>query len=774
MKKVYVYILLLVGFALLAGAVFRCAWPENKIFSGSDMNIGLLAAYHRALPERFTGVYSSTPVFGASSAMQMSLSNLATSILPPETLTNTLYGFYLVIASLALIAYLRLWNIRWMCCVLGALAAYWVGSVTLIASGHLNKLGVSTLFTVALLLVEKSMRNEGLKRWGFALLTGVSVGLMLLEQQDVGLLAGLFLFAYVLFRLIQTAQKRWLCWISVLAPIAVVGLAISSITALSAYQVNVVETGIRNDPSRRWDYITQWSMVPAETPDLIAPGYSGWSTGNPDGPYWGICGQSAEWKKTGQGFRNFRLDSSYIGVLPITFALLGIMLAYYHRKENRDRNDVFLLWGLLGLLAIMLSFGKFSVFYKLFYQLPLVGNIRAPIKFLQNFQIIVGILAAFGVDRLLALDSDANKRTLKMILSAACVLTSVFMISSIYPLTAGYEKNFSEWGDYASTITSNISRAWIHAAAMAALIAGSVFAVIKRFRIPGHVIVSALIAAVAYDSIFITTKYFKSTDISSLKEGNIVINYLKENQGDERIFFLEQSGIYNSWLASDVPYHGLQVFNIWQMPRMPAEYKEFLGTVGKNRLRLMQLASVKYVTAPAGILKQLEQDEALKSNFAPVMFYRFIAEENRVSIMPLQNPQHSGDQVLLEVKTYIPRLSLFHDWEAVPLDQQCSRMADPSFNPLTKVIVEPAAAPAFPSAPAAVVEAVSASTTRKTAVIRTNADRPGIVMFTQRYQPGRWVVRVDGEPVDLLRCNYLCMGAVVPAGSHEVEFSLEM
>ncbi|MCF7817838.1 MAG: YfhO family protein [Kiritimatiellales bacterium] len=768
-QSLKVYGFLLVGFVLLAAVVFRCGWATDKVFSGSDANIGILAVNSRNLPARFFGGYDAAPLFGGASKTPLSVSSIGKSILPPELFSNTWYAFYLILSSLALIAYLRLWNLRWMSCLLGALSAFWMGSITIAASGHLYKLGVVALFSFALLCVEKSVRAGRARRVGWAVLAGISVGLMLLEQQDVGLLAGLFLGVYTLFRLVQTAGRSWLAWLAVLLPIAAIGLGFSATTALSSYTANVIDTGIKESPEQQWDYITQWSMVPSELPDLVAPGYSGWSTGNPDGPYWGDCGQSAEWKKTKQGFRNFRLDSSYIGLLPIGFALVGFWAAASSLRDKKSSGRIFLLWSLLGVAALLLSFGKFSPLYKLFYQLPLMGNIRAPIKFLHNFQVIIGILAAYGVDHLLCLSEKGRKKTLKKLLWIGAAATTGFVLFSVLAQTEAYERPFTEWGQYASIITSTISKAWLHVAVMAVVFSAFVFALIKKFKWYHAVSAVLLVGAIAFDSVYITSHYFKAIDVSVLKKGNVVLNYLKENQGDERFYFTDPGGVYNSWMGLDVAYHGLQPFNFWQMSRMPSEYKEFLAEVGRNQIRMWELASVKYITASAGIMDQLQKNPMLKEAFEPVMFYRFGMQGDELLVTKLVRPEFPQDQVLLYFKNYIPRFALFHDWETVPLDQQCRRLADPSFNARQKVLLDEDHAVSAVKGEA--FERVEATTTQNSAVIKTDSGKEGILLFTQRDQP-EWRVFLDGKPVPLLRCNYLCMGVAVPAGKHEVQFKV--
>jgi hypothetical protein len=53
--------------------------------------------------------------------------------------------------------------------------------------------------------------------------------------------------------------------------------------------------------------------------------------------------------------------------------------------------------------------------------------------------------------------------------------------------------------------------------------------------------------------------------------------------------------------------------------------------------------------------------------------------------------------------------------------------------------------------------------------IEVETDRAGVLVLHDIYYPG-WEVRVDGQPVPLLRANLLFRGVEVPAGRHRVEF----
>ena len=760
MKPLFRYLAVVLLFFLFALLVFRVGWGKDEVFSGSDTNIGLVAQSHRLLPEYFSGAFSSTPLFGNATKVPFSMQKVGQWLCSPALFSDAWYGLYLILSSIALIAYLRIFKLRWVSCALGALTAFWMGSITISASGHLAKLGVMMLFSTGLWVAEKAVRSRSLWKqilWASGL--GLVVGFMLLEQQDVGLLAGLFLGPYLLFRLVQT-QVSWTRWIAILLPVALLGMGLATPTALQSYAVNVTEAGMQSDPDEKWDFITQWSMVPRELPDLIAPGYMGWKTNDPEGPYWGAVGQSAQWETTRQGFQNFRLDSLYIGIIPILLAFFGMGWAVKNRKK--EGGAIALFWSFAAFFALALALGKYSVFYKMFYQLPLVGNIRAPIKFFHNFQVIIGVLSAFGINAALASVKKERETPWRWVWAIVSGVGLLFVLIALSSSGNSFEKDFSEWGQHAPIIVKNIANAWWHAAGLAGLLGGVLWA-IRKWTAQAPWIALVLPFVIAGDSLFITSKYFHSVNIAGLRRGNVVVNYLKENQENERIYFVDQQGIYNNWLGMEVPYHGLNVFNIWQMPRMPQEYKDFLSAGNRNPVRLWQLSSVKYLTAPAGVVAQLPQAK-------PIFYYRFVREGDGVGVQQLTQPQAAQDQVLLELTNALPRFALFDQWEVLPRDQQLSRLFSPEFNPLKAVVVDAQDVPLISTNTRGGYPPVKPMLTPNRATLNTQSSQPSILLFTQRYQ-SCWSVAIDGIPATLLRCNYLCLGVEVPAGEHQVVFS---
>lgn len=753
------FLLCALFFVILAAITFRCTWLADHVFSASDLNVGRLAFKKNYLPELLTGYFTANQVMG-SSGSNLTLFNVLLAAMPLSFFANVFYGLFLVVGSISMVWFLRLWNRTLLASIFGALIAFWVNSIMLASSGHAYKMEVLAFSVLSMCLVEKAVRAESIKkRMGFSILCGLSLGLMMIEQQDVALLAGLFVGSYTVFRLAQVHGKAVLRWISVLGPIAIVALLLAGQTLVGSYKYNIAGAAsmqqVQGDGDAKWNYITQWSMVPGEWPDLIALGWSGWSSNNPKGPYWGKLGQSAEWESTRQGFRNFKLTSNYFGIIPFLLGVFGFAGALGIRKSEEGKAVLF--WSIAGMLGFLLAFGKYSLFYKLFYQLPLVNNIRAPIKLFDNFQICLAIVAAYGLDRLLA-DGKAGKAAKVLwIICAACgglmLLAGLKLLAFPNSLKAGFAE--MGFGRFADVMVQNMSNAWFHAALLALVCGGMVFVVWKEI-VKAKWVMVAFVALLAVDSLMLTSHYFKADNISALKKGNGLITYLKQNQGNERTFFVDQGGIYNQWLASDGPYHGLNLFNIWQMPRMPVAYKEYLGKVGRNQIRLWQLSAIKYVAAPAGIMQQLQQNPELGKQFQPVLNYQVPAA------------QGMRKDVLLEFKGAIPRFSLFQNWEAAPLNEHCDRLVSLQHNPQTTVLIDSTCGVEANSGDRP-FQPVEAKTTKRKAVIEVQAEAPSILRFSQRYQ-GNWKVFVDGKPADLLRIDYLSMGVQVPSGHHVVEF----
>jgi hypothetical protein len=336
--------------------------------------------------------------------------------MPLKMNNNWVHALDLVIASLFIALFLRGQKAGWAAIALGFLTAFWLGSnLTLTYAGHKGKYDILMLASVALFCIARALVRRPSLLWG--ILAGGAIGLMFLEQPDVALFFGFILGAYALFLAVRQwlANGTWAKSVLALSLMGGIGLLISASSTISSYASNVAGAVSMQaeSPTAKWEFATQWSWPPDECIDFIAPGYMGWRSGEPEGPYLGRMGRSAGWEQTQQGFMNFKLENMYLGIIPIllaVFAILAGLMGIKQKNEPRmtrmhtdvpERRAEIIFWGCVAMVTLLLAFGKFFPLYALFYKLPMVSSIRNPNKFLQVFQLALGILAAYGLDGLL-------------------------------------------------------------------------------------------------------------------------------------------------------------------------------------------------------------------------------------------------------------------------------------------------------------------------------------------------------------------------------------
>jgi hypothetical protein len=342
---------------------------------------------------------------GTKGYININLTYLLLWILPVGVFASVYHAVCLTLASTLLALFLREQGVHRMGAALGGIAYAWTGSnLTLTYAGHLPKFAVLVFAAACLVCVEKAVRRRS-PAW--ACLAGGAMGGMFLEIQDMALFFSLVLGPYVLFALWREGIVRPAGVMRLLLPLLVVAGLTAARPVIDGYRTSVkgVASVSDDNPQAKWEFATQWSWPPEESIDFIAPGYMGWRSGDPQGPYWGRMGRSEGWETTRQGFMNFKLESQYLGAVPIVFALFAL---YAARKQPADtvtgpasgRADV-VFWGVAMLVTLLLAFGKHFPLYQVFFALPVVDSIRNPNKFLQVFQLALAVLAGYGLHRAL-------------------------------------------------------------------------------------------------------------------------------------------------------------------------------------------------------------------------------------------------------------------------------------------------------------------------------------------------------------------------------------
>ncbi len=754
--------------AFLFAVIFAGYLSGQKVLLGTDAVIASANQTFSDVLNLIKSGWKDSPLMGVPVAAGMNFLRLLKVLFHNGILWNNWYhGLGCLLASFLLLRYLRSMGVSMWAATLSALAAFWLGvNLTIVYAGHPAKPYIVMLFVAALLPVSKAVCGS----LPHSILWGGCVGLMFVHQPDVALFFALFSGAYLLFRLFkENGFKSPVKWIRVLVPALLFAFLFACGPLLGAYKSRVkdtVQTQLQT-PQQKWDYMTQWSFPPDESLAFIAPGYTGWRSGEADGPYWGRMGRSAGWEKTHQGFRNFKLENMYIGVIPIAFAVFALFFC----KRSKHRAEI-VFWAAAAGVTLMLSFGKFFPLYSLFYKLPVVNNIRNPNKFLQVFQVCMAILTAYGVDALFSRPVQDDREMKNEPVSSPGIRAYFWgMIALMGILGAGaMGLVMGMTGEIGSFVSDNWPQAMAKAivenkikalwyASFMALVVAVVFAFfgfprfakLHRFK---NWVAALLILLVAGDAVRLSKHYVREMP-KSYVAANPLTDFLKQNLGYGRVAIVQEQGIFGIFKTYTLPYNGIDVFNPGDLSRMPTDYQAFLKAAQRDPLALWEFSGVKYLLAPAALEQQVPPARVGK-------VFSFGVRPLSDGGFALQTDAR-GPYAVFELKNALPRYALFAGSRKMSDEESLRQIGD-----LTEVSL---------SADSGFQEL---SGNGMTGSVRVKDYHPGRVVLSvdavsnavlrcaERYTSD-WKARLDGQSVPVEPVDYLCQGVFIPTGDHEVE-----
>jgi hypothetical protein len=760
-------VLFLVLFAMVGSIVFHALWSPGSVLMSSDDNVGLLRMNQRMLEASVLHPWAGDALWGMPTMSMVRPGYFLLKVLPAAAFMNLYHGLCLALAAWLLALYLRDKGLRPAACVFGGLVAFWVGTnLTLTYAGHVGKYGLMPFL---------SLSTFALGRWGktgraaWSVVAGAAAGAMFLEQADVALFCAVLLVPVGLFEASQAAGGWKAAAIAKQAwGAALVAVLLAGGASLAAKGSGVTESTDAQTEAERWAYITQWSQPPGESLDFIAPGWTGWRSGDDKGPYWGKMGRSDGYEQTRQGFMNFKLENVYVGAIPLLFALIGLAEAFRRRRESKSSAAVY-LWGGLCAVALLLAFGKYFPLYKPLSLLPGFSSIRNPNKFIHFFQMAWGVLAAFGLEAALRMDGGTAKKWQW----GAGVAAGIVLLSGLAlwaDLGTGAERLAAlGWGAMGRAIQWNKAFSVTYAGLALAVGAGIIW-VLKnhspRFSAWGAWIPALVVVFDA--AVILAPRYIQTMPPGYVAE-NELVSYLKREVGYNRTAMAGQDGFYNLWLTYLFPYHGISSVNVTQLPRPPADYSAFWAAV-KDPVRMWKLTAVSHVLAHSQVASQLLANPAWAAQLEPAWAYQpmddgqgGVATRN----VPLGRP---APEVVLKMKSIPPRVAAISSWRVVSDEEALKTLADPAFEPYSSLLLAPGSVVSGPPSgdpgPPVEVEISRLIPGRYEFTVENHG--PIVVRVAEKYDPN-WTATVDGKARPVLRCDFMFQGlALEEPGTHAV------
>lgn len=769
---------------------------QNIVFAFNDGTLESVIAQFR-YPEVMLRVWNDQAFFGRSNgAIPLSVTAILETLLGPIGFRRS--GVLIAILLTALSSY---WTLRQMkrsrkAAVITALFFLLCGwNFTFPTAGLPIRSFAMAWSLLSIGMMEKARQTTS---WVLYASAGGLLGLAVSETADVGGFFAIACAAYFLFTHLPPKGT-----ISAEILLAITGKLALYICAsiFIAYQVintlsNVVLPSATDEnsmktPEQNYEWATQWSLPKAETWSLVAGGYHGASSRSQQSPYWGGMGRSEGWETTKQGFRNFSLAGYTVGAVPIVFiTFLLTAFATLRKTSFFSQHDkrVALSCAVIGVISLMLSWGKHFPLYKLLYSLPYMSSIRNPDKCLGPFTLFIGILFAYAMDTCFNMRKLKDKETSRVsrhFVKIATILPSIACLNFFYlNIAKGHfieSLNSQGYGAMSINAWNNSSHASVTALLTAVLTSVAIWSYTKTRTLSNNnamIILSLVVSALVVFELGRSARpYVMPHSYSHLEHPNPLTQYLDSRRMDGRIKLMPpQEPLINNWRMSYLMAKGYSMFDPVSIRQMPRGLQMFFKTVAGNPLRMWQMGSIRHFICSPSLASQLMQ---IKSGENALFAKRLELSASQISsdsIVPvLATP---SQKKYVEVLEFLPALPFFRfcpSWITLPDNEYgdkevLARLATPDFDPSKMTYVQSGDPDAQSKGGSGQIQLLTINATRS--VINTSSQHDGLIVRSTNYHPD-WRAYIDGKPTTIMRSDYLFQAIKVPAGKHEIVFNFE-
>jgi len=769
LNRAFVAILL-----VLALVYFAPLLSGRKMMYGSDW---LLSGYasRRWLADSIR-LYGEGPLWnpnffsGLPARNPYTLLTLLYLILPVHMGWSYLFVLAMFLAGLGTYLYLKELKLSLSVSLLGGIAYMGCGSLlSMTQPGHDGKILAASLFPFVLLFLHKAVTRGKLIYFLFA---GGMGGICAVHAHfQLTYYAAVVCMAYLLCHLIWQRTRGTLAGSLRLVGYSILGLVCAGGLALIKFLpiFGSLGWGSRGGIERGYEFATSWSLPPMELLDLLTPHFSGLLSN-----YWGE--------------NYFKLDTQYLGILPLLLALVGVVFKY------RERPVKFFLG--LGLVATLFSLGKYTPFYRIpYYLLPHVSKFRGPSMafYLTAFSVVV--LAAFGLQALLENLRSRKKLTVSLLVVFTGVLLFTLICTGARNSVLGALSSHLEptlRRDYGPQLTQqkihNLYQNYpdfLKGLGRSLLLIGIGSVLIflltmKKWKL-GSLVMFCFAALLIFDQWSIQRKFLRAdAHPDTYFAADNVVEFLKEtDKGLFRVFPL----IYEHAKDGYLVLHGLQSVGGY-VSNPYHRYQELIGA-GKSVMftpanlvkyrNFIHILNVKYlisVWVPENLSEQDEKTRQMVQDFKLNFAQQWgISWEDAHEGLDLVFTTGRGYAVYRN-NSVLPRAWLVPQYRVLDKDKILDHMKDPTFNPRATVILEEEPGIPLQQTTQLVGDVEITGYGPNRIVCQVALESPGLLVLSENWHPD-WKAYADGEETRVLRADYILRAVSLDKGRHEVTFVLK-
>jgi len=798
---------------IVAALIFEPVWPLNMALMSPDSPPYYVASYKAEIINNLVNHH----INGFSHDQLLAL------LLPPLVYHDFSYVFAAALLAAAAAAYLKGRGLALIPTLMGALSMAFAGyHFTLFNPGHRGYLNMVPYAVFIFALIDRAIERP---RWSHFVLMAVCVAAGIANQPDVVMLFLGLAVAYTLLRLVQQLRRSspdtrrrlyggWGVGLAVAAiAILIAGFSViqRTLTVTLQHRASQISQSSGRPPSAAankdtaaekesaWVFATNWSLPPEDLAEFVVPNLRGLDTGNRQLPYWGRLGQSLEWPEQGFGFPNFRQHSLYLGVWQVLLALFAVVTIFgrgHFRPSpaslaDSDENPatsptlpdenraIVIFWSITAIIATLLALGRYAPLYRLFYSLPLMHNLRAPVKFHHLTELAVAILSAFGLAAALQSAADGKQHRHPLLVMLGLTLAAMLIAAlggilnpaaseTIRARLAGFGLEQLEPGLSAHYLSACLKTAarFLGGALFFALIT---FASVSRRRLLATAAAALLLLAATIDLALVARPYVNGVDVGSLYARNPIAESLLAGETSDGMAIAFQLG-----QATPPSEHPL----LWIFQRDGFEHAtpplnatlEWPVLQSWTRLspdirKQWQLWGARVLLTTPQSLPNLIRLPEFK------LLGTYALRNGRISAVPPEQAQFGA----LRYDDWTPPAALYSRWRSAEAENLWEIMTDKDLRFDQEVVVQGAplcdsqAAPTV--TPARIITPPSRASGRQCR-IEVKSDEAGMLLLRERFGDIPQVnVTVNGQPRPALRANAFFWAVPLAAGEHTVVFT---
>ena len=496
-------------------------------------------------------------------------------------------------------------------------------------------------------------------------------------------------------------------------------------------------------------------------------------------------------------------SGEYAGIIVVLLAAWALFFALQKRANiySPTERRMILFWTVLAVVSLLLAYGRHAVFYQFIHQLPFFNTMRNPIKFLHPMHLGLIVLCGYSIEGLLRLakrEAAEPSRAARLWIRGTGIAAGLMLLGS---LIVGASKkslgmNIASRGfdPAAAQVMAGFSAMEIILSAL--LLGAGVFLIAKLMR--GNAAAKWAVALgllILIDLTRANSPWVQYDDYKHKYEGNNpLISTLAKSPHEGRVTISPlPSGLLNQlyrieWLQHQFLYNNVQSLDLVQMPRMATDHEAFerrftiTGDTNTHYLagRRWELTNTRW------ILGGTNDVAFFNRQFDPAKGRFTVATNFVVGLRPgTKNPNapdtedfttqfnSAGPYSLIRFDGALPRARLYSQWQVQTNDASTlETLAKREFDPQATVIVNAPIAPSAAALGQAVGEVITQSYRPKEIRLTAQATGDSVLLLNDHWS-AHWRVTVDGQPSELLRCNYVMRGVRLSPGSHEVVFRFQ-